>query len=132
VPETPTPADAPRTYTGLDPELDELVGRWSPVPVVAEALGTDVTRVLQMLRDRHLVALRRAGVLVVPAELVDDGRVLKGLAGLLTLLADAGYDDAEAVRWIYTAEQSLPGRPVDAMRENRGTEVRRRAQALGF
>jgi len=132
VPETPTPADAPRTDTGLDPELDELVGRWSPVPDVAEALGTDVTRVRQMLRDRHLVALRRAGVLVVPAELVDDGRVLKGLAGLLTLLADAGYDDAEAVRWIYTAEQSLPGRPVDAMRENRGTEVRRRAQALGF
>lgn len=127
-----TPADALRTETGLDPELDDLVGRWSPVPDVAAALGTDVTRVRQMLRDRQLVALRRAGVLVVPAELVEDGRVVKGLTGLLTLLADAGYDDAESVRWIYTPDESLPGRPVDALRENRGTEVRRRAQALGF
>jgi hypothetical protein len=113
-------------------ELDALVGGWSPLPDVATALGLDVTRVRQMLRDRHLVALRRDGILVVPAELLDEDRVVKGLAGLLTLLADAGFDDAQAVRWIFTADDSLPGRPVDAMRENRGTEVRRRAQALGF
>jgi Rv2175c C-terminal domain of unknown function len=114
------------------PELDTLVGGWTPLPDVASALGIDVTRVRQMLRDGQLVALRRDGILVVPAELVDEDRVVKGLAGLLTLLTDAGYDDVEAVRWIFTADASLPGRPVDAMRENRGTEVRRRAQALGF
>jgi hypothetical protein len=113
-------------------DLAVLVDRWSPLPDVATVLGTDVTRIRQMLRDRQLVALRRDGVLLVPAELLDDGHVVKGLGGLLTLLADAGYDDAEAVRWIFTPDASLPGRPVDAMRENRGTEVRRRAQALGF
>jgi hypothetical protein len=113
-------------------DLDTLVDGWSPLPDVASCLGTDVTRVRQMLRDHQLVALRRDGVLVVPSALVDSDHVVKGLGGLLTLLSDAGYDDAEAVRWIFTPDDSLPGRPVDALRENRGTEVRRRAQALGF
>jgi hypothetical protein len=113
-------------------DLDALVDRWSPLPDVSAAIGVDVTRVRQMLRDRQLVALRRDGVLVVPADLVDGDHVVKGLGGLLTLLADAGYDDVEMVRWIFTVDDSLPGRPVDALRENRGTEVRRRAQALGF
>jgi hypothetical protein len=48
------------------------------------------------------------------------------------LLADARYSDDEAMRWLFTADDSLPGSPVEALRANRGTEVRRRAQALGF
>jgi len=51
---------------------------------------------------------------------------------VLTLLQDAGYSDDEALTWLFTPEESLPGAPVDALRENRGTEVKRRAQALGF
>ena len=69
--------------------------------------------------------------LMVPADFVQDGRVLKGLPGLLTLLSDARYSDDEAMRWLYT-DDDLPGWPVQALRENRGTEVKRRAQALGF
>ena len=102
------------------------------LPAVAETLGLDVVRVRQLLRDRQLVAVRRDGVLVVPADLIHDGHVVKGLAGVLTLLADARYTDDEQVRWLLEPDDTLPGRPVDALRENRGTEVRRRAQALGF
>ncbi|MCU0266956.1 MAG: Rv2175c family DNA-binding protein [Actinomycetia bacterium] len=91
-------------------------------------------QVRQLVRDRALLAQRRAGVLVVPAAFVQDGRVLKGLPGLLSLLADGGFSDDEALRWLFTADDSLhdslPGSPVQALRENRGTEVRRRAQAL--
>jgi Rv2175c C-terminal domain of unknown function len=116
----------------VSPDLDVLVTGWTSLPDVAEQLGTDVTRVRQMLRDRQLVALRRDGVLMVPTELLDGDHVVKGLGGLLTLLTDARYDPVEAVRWIFTTDDSLPGRPVDALRENRGTEVRRRAQALAF
>ena len=30
------------------------------------------------------------------------------------------------------ADADLPGRPIDALRENRGAEVKRRAQAMGL
>jgi hypothetical protein len=51
---------------------------------------------------------------------------------VLTLLHDAGYNDEEAFRWLYTPDDSLPGAPAEALRDNRATEVKRRAQALGF
>ena len=102
------------------------------VPDVAEQLGVPVTKVRQMIRDRKLLAVRTEGVLRIPAEFLSEGAVLKGLGGLLTLLADQGYDDAAALRWLYADDPTLPGSPVQALRENRGTEVKRRAQALGF
>jgi hypothetical protein len=110
---------------------------WLTVPEVAEQLGLVVTRVHQLFRDGNLLAVRRDGVLMVPAELISvdsDGRpvVVKHLSGVLTLLHDAGYSDEEAMRWLYTADESLPGTPAQALRENRGTEVKRRAQAAGF
>jgi hypothetical protein len=115
-------------------ELDELVGSWLAVPEVAERLGTGVGRVRRMLQERDLVAARRGERRAphVPASLVDGGQPLPDLRGTLTLLADAGYSDEEALRWLYTPEDSLPGTPVEALRAGRRAEVRRRAQALGF
>ncbi|HEY5031896.1 MAG TPA: Rv2175c family DNA-binding protein [Actinomycetes bacterium] len=103
-----------------------------PLPDVAELLGLDIIRTRQLVRERQLLAVRRDGVLYVPAAFVQDGRVLKGLPGVLTLLGDARYSDEEALGWLFTQEESLPGTPVQALRENRGTEIKRRAQALGF
>lgn len=103
-----------------------------PVPDIAEALGLVVTRVHQLLRERALLAVRRDGVLRVPAEFVVDGEVVKGLPGTITLLTDAGFTDPEIIDWLFTADPSLPGRPIDALRGNRGKEVRRRAQSAGF
>ncbi|MEX5708797.1 MULTISPECIES: Rv2175c family DNA-binding protein [Parafrankia] len=105
---------------------------WLNVPDVAESLGVPVTRVRQMVRDRTLLARRVDGVLKVPAAFIQDGAVVKGLPGLLTLLFDAGYNDDEALDWLFREDPSLPGTPVQALAENRGKEVRRRAQALGF
>ena len=110
---------------------------WLTVPEVAERLGLAVTRVHQLFRDGNLIAVRRDGVLRVPADLIavdSDGRpaVVKHLSGVLTLLRDAGYEDEEILSWLYTADQTLPGTPAQALRENRGTEVKRRAQAAGF
>lgn len=91
-----------------------------------------VTRVRQMIRERRLLALRREGVLKTPVDLIDSPMVLKHLPGVLTLLHDAGYNDEEVFRWLYTPDDSLPGAPAEALRDNRATEVKRRAQALGF
>jgi hypothetical protein len=115
-------------------EIDALVPEWLTVPDVAERLGTDVSRVRQLVNDRHLLAVRRApgDPLRVPAAFIENGTVLKGLPGMLTLLQDARYGDLEALRWLFTEDDSLPGSPVQALAENRGTEAKRRAQALGF
>jgi excisionase family DNA binding protein len=113
--------------------VEALVPAWLTVPEAAELLGVGVNRVRQLVTDRQLLAVRRGegNALMVPADFVQDGRVLKGLPGVLTLLADAKYGDDEALRWLYT-DDDLPGSPVQALAENRGTEVKRRAQALGF
>jgi len=102
------------------------------VPEVAEALEVPVTRVRQLIRDRRLLAVRHDGVLRIPADFVQGGQVLKGLPGLLTVLFDAGYDEESALRWLFETDDSLPGTPVQALRENRGREVHRRAQAMAF
>jgi len=114
--------------------VEAAVSEWLTMPDVAEQLGIDANRARGLLKDRQLLARRRGvrDVLSVPAEFLQDGEVLKGLPGTLVLLADAGYSDDEAMRWLFTADDSLPGTPVGALRANRGTEVRRRAQALGF
>ncbi|MBA3265807.1 MAG: DNA-binding protein [Nocardioidaceae bacterium] len=99
---------------------------------VAEMLGVSATKVRQLTREHQLVAVRRLALREpgIPADCVQDGSIVKGLSGTLILLADRGFSDVESIEWLFTPDDSLPGRPIDALRENRGTEVRRRAQAL--
>jgi hypothetical protein len=117
----------------IDAVADALVGEWLPLPQVADHLGIPTGRVRQLLRDRKLLAVQRPdGALCVPAAFLDGGHVVKGLHGTLTLLFDCGFDDLDALRWLFTDDESLPGTPIKAMTENRRTEVNRRAQALAI
>lgn len=112
--------------------VDFITVEWLTLPDAADRLDVPVTRVRQLIRDHRLLAERRDGVLYIPAAFIVDGQILKGLAGLLTLLLDARYEDEEALRWLFTEDPSLPGTPVQALTENRGREIHRRAQALAF
>ena len=117
----------------IDPPADAIVGDWLTIPEVADRLGLPVSRIKQLLRDRKLLAVQRAGgAFSVPAAFLDGDQVVRGLHGTLTLLFDCGFDEAEALRWLFTADESLPGTPIQAIAEHRGTEVNRRAQALAF
>ncbi|MFD1832016.1 MULTISPECIES: Rv2175c family DNA-binding protein [Streptomyces] len=118
--------------TEIDVKIDALVPAWLTVPDVAERLGVEVTRVRQFIREGQLIAVRRGEnkVLQVPADFIGDGRIVKGLSGTITLLRDDGFSDEEMLEWLFTPDDSLPGTPAQALRENRGTEVKRRAQAL--
>jgi hypothetical protein len=117
----------------IDPTTDALVGEWLTIPDVADRLGISAGRVKQLLRDRKLVAATRpGGERGVPASFIDGPQVVKGLGGTLTVLFDCGFDDEEALRWLFTADDTLPGTPIEALCKHRGTEVNRRAQALAF
>jgi Rv2175c C-terminal domain of unknown function len=117
----------------IDPATDVLVGEWLSLPDVSGRLGIPAGRVKQLLRDRKLLAVTRPdGTLAVPAAFLDHQQIVKGLCGTLTLLFDCGFDELEALRWLFTADESLPGTPIDAICKHRGTEVNRRAQAMAF
>ena len=117
----------------IDPATDALVGEWLSLPEVADLLGLPVGRVKQLLRDRKLLAVTRPeGTLAVPAAFLDGNQIVKGLCGTLTLLFDCGFDELDALRWLFTADESLRGRPIDALREGRKTEIRRRAQTMAW
>lgn len=113
-------------------ELDELVGGWLPLGEAARRLAQPEPRLRQWLREGKLVGLRRGGVIMVPAAFLRNAELLPGLPGTITLLRDAGYTDVEVLHWLFTAEDSLPGRPVDALADGRPREVHRRAQAAAF
>ena len=113
------------------PDLDALVPGWLDWSQAASVLGVTPAKVRTMVRDHELAAAVpvTGGGPHVPVDFLQDGFVVKGLPGLLTLLHDAGFDDRQSIAWIFT-DADLPGRPIDALRENRGAEVKRRAQAL--
>jgi hypothetical protein len=124
----------------LDP--DETV---YDLPAVASMLGVPVTKVHQHLREGHLIAVRRDGVVVVPKIFFDDsGHVVKSLSGLLVVLHDGGYQETEILRWLFTPDSSLTisrdgasepqpnARPVDALHSHQAREVIRRAQAMAY
>jgi len=114
-------------------DLATLVPEWLDWTQAGARLGVTPAKVRTMIRDHELAAAVPVpgGGPRVPAEFIDGDQLLKGLPGLLTLLHDAGFDDRESIAWIFL-DADLPGRPIDALRENRGSEVKRRAQALAF
>jgi len=120
--------------TGAVTDLDQLVGPWLTLPDVADQLGIDVGKVRRLVQERDLLAVRRGDpkVLSIPAALLHEGQPLPELRGTLTVLADSGFDEVEAMRWLFTPDESLPGTPVDALRAGSKTEIRRRAQALAL
>ena len=99
---------------------------------VAERLGVGITGVKALITDHRLLALKTPDGMAVPSACLDGDEPVKHLSGVLTLLHDAGYSPDEAYAWMTTEDPSLPGSPLQALHENRATEIKRRAQALAF
>ncbi len=119
--------------TLAEADLATMVPEWLAWSEAAARLGVTVGKVRTMIREHQLAAAvpsPGAGQ-QVPADFIQDGLPVKGLPGLLTVLHDGGYDDRECIAWLFL-DADLPGRPIDALRENRGSEAKRRAQAMAF
>ena len=114
--------------------IRDLVGDWLDWAACAESLGVTVSRVRQLIKEHQLAAVVPAPGTgqQVPAGLVDGREIVKGVPGLCTVLHDGEYSDHEIITWLFTPDDTLPGRPIDALRENRGSEVKRRAQAMAL
>ena len=101
-------------------------------PDVAEILGIPVTKVHDLVNAGKLVIYRKDGVRYIPAALLDEGELSKFVTGAITVLADGGYSPDEILQFLFTPDDSLPGRPVDALHGHGAREVIRRAQAMAF
>ncbi|MGB8652332.1 MAG: Rv2175c family DNA-binding protein [Mycobacteriales bacterium] len=99
---------------------------------VAQRLGVGITGVKQLIKEHKLLAVKTDEGMAVPALALDGDIPVKHLSGVLTLLHDAGYSPEESYRWLTEEDDTLPGTPLQALHENRATEVKRRAQALAF
>ncbi|MER2135363.1 MAG: Rv2175c family DNA-binding protein [Arthrobacter sp.] len=115
-------------------ELEELVSDWLTLPDAAEQLDVTISKVHSLLEERALLAVRlgERKIRSIPAVFINDGAILDSLKGTISVLTDAGFSDEEMLRWLFTPDETLPGRPVDALKEGRKTEIRRRAQALAW
>ena len=120
--------------TGTTTDLAQLVEEWLEWSHCAAELGIPVSKVGRLIAEHQLAAAVPVPGLGqrVPAAFLRDGLVVKGVPGILTVLHDGGYDDRAIITWLFTEDETLPGRPIDALRENRGSEVGRRAQAMAF
>lgn len=114
--------------------LAALVDDWIDFSEAGAELGVSASRVAQLVKEHQLAAavpVPRGG-LKVPASFFADGMVVKGVSGIITVLHDGGYSDVEILTWLFSSDDTLPGRPIDALRENRGSEAKRRAQAMAL
>lgn len=115
-------------------DLDALITDWLTLPDVAERLDVEVSRVRRLIEEDQLLAVRRGDPVVrmVPALMLTEQALTPHLGGTITILRDGGFEDEEMLAWLFTEDESLPGRPIDHLRRGQRGEVRRRALALAL
>ena len=109
----------------LDP-----VQNWLTVDQAAEALNVPKGRVNRLLEEYSLVAVKRDGQLMIPADLIVAGEPLAPLRGTIIMLLDSGYSIEESINWLFTHSDVLGQTPVQSLLEGKKAPVRRLAQML--
>ncbi len=109
----------------LDP-----VQNWLTVDQAAEALKVPKGRVNRLLEEYSLVAVKKEGQLMIPAEVIVDGEPLAPLRGTIIMLLDSGYSIEESINWLYTHSDVLGQTPLQSLLEGKKAPVRRLAQML--
>jgi len=118
-------------------DLDALVGEWLNLPDLAEILDIEVGKARGMVRDRQIVGTKRGNpkVFQVPARFVlpdVEGRpgIIPTLRGTVMVLSDGDFTEEEILEWLFTPNDELGERPVDALANGKRAAVRRVAQTL--
>lgn len=124
----PEPAGVWQSY-GVSNSSDK-VGNWLTIMETADLLGIPKGKVNRLLEEHTLVAVKRDGQLMIPADLVVDGEPLPSLRGTIIMLQDAGYSIEESVDWLFTHSEVLGQTPLQSLLEGKKAPVRRLAQML--
>jgi hypothetical protein len=110
----------------------DQVSSWLTVPEAGELLGIVPGKVRRLIEEHTLIAVKRDGVLKVPAELIIQGEPLHSLRGTVLVLLDSGFSLKGAIDWLYSQDDSLKTTPIAALISGRKAEVRRLAQSLAL
>ena len=130
-------------------QLEGLVSEWLTQPDFADRLGTSPKSVRSALADERIVGVKRGNpkVLGIPAEFLipshmanpadiqhDDGSgklvILPSLRGTIITLRDSQLSDAEILVWLFSQNDYLGQRPIDALHQGNKSSVRRAAQQV--
>jgi excisionase family DNA binding protein len=110
----------------------DQVSSWLTVPEAGELLGIVPGKVRRLIEEHTLIAVKREGVLRIPAELIIQGEPLHSLRGTVLVLLDSGFSLQGAIDWLYSLDDSLKATPITALISGRKAEVRRIAQSLAL
>lgn len=108
------------------------VAAWLTVPDVAELLGEPLGRVRRLIEEHVLIAVKRDGVVKIPADCIQNGEPMPSIRGTILVLLDSGFSLDGAIEWLYTEEPSLGKTPMAALVDGQKTQIRRLAQALAL
>jgi len=114
---------------GVNKSLDN-VKNWLSIDEAAQLLSIPKGKVNRLLEEYALVAIKREGKLMIPAELIVAGEPLASLKGTIILLLDSGYSIEESVAWLFTESDVLGQSPLQSLLEGKKAPVRRLAQML--
>ena len=115
-------------------DLDALVTEWLDWAATAKALGVSVNQVRTMIREHQLAAAvpTGSGGPAGPGGLRPRRRDRQGPPGAADDLPRRRLGRPRGASSGSSPTPSSRAGPIDALRENRGAEVKRRAQALAF
>ena len=109
----------------LDP-----VQNWMSLDQAAEALNVPKGRVNRLLEEYSMVAVKRDGQLMIPADVIVSGEPLAPLRGTIIMLLDSGYSIEESINWLFTHSDVLGQTPLQSLLEGKKAPVRRLAQMI--
>jgi excisionase family DNA binding protein len=105
---------------------------WLTVPEVCQRLGVTPGKVHRLVEERGLLGAKKDGVFHIPEAFLDGDQPLASLRGTAVVLLDGGFTQDTAIEWLFSHDDALGARPIDALTQGRKTEVRRLAQTLAF
>ncbi len=110
----------------------DSVSDWYTIGEVADIFQVSVGKVRRLVEEHQLFTIRRDGEPKIPQHIIVEGEPLPSLRGTILVLLDSGFNLDQALEWLYTEDDSLPGKPIDFLIKGHKSAVRRLAMSLAL